>query len=46
KSDSSEDDMIFDYDNLTINKENDELIGNDEFREKDYNNWDNINFAD
>ncbi|CAI2167695.1 14002_t:CDS:2 [Funneliformis geosporum] len=22
------------------NKENDELIGDDEFREEDYNNWD------
>ncbi|CAI2178005.1 8707_t:CDS:2 [Funneliformis geosporum] len=41
KSNSSEDDMIFNYDNLAIdkeNKENDELIGNDKFREEDYNN--------
>ena len=45
--------MIFDYDSLIVdkeNKENDELIGDnefreEEFREEDYNNWDDINFA-
>jgi hypothetical protein len=53
KTDGSEDDMIFDYDSLIVdkeNKKNDELIGDnefreEEFREEDYNNWDDINFA-
>ncbi|CAG8620083.1 953_t:CDS:2, partial [Funneliformis caledonium] len=53
KTDNSEDDMIFNYDSLIVdkeNKKNNELIGDnefreEEFREKDYNNWDDINFA-
>jgi len=46
KTDSSKDDMIFDYNNLIVdkeNKKNNELIRNNEFREEefkeeDYNN--------
>ena len=37
--------MIFNYDNLMVDKENNELIGDNEFREEDYNNWNEINFA-
>ncbi|CAG8558707.1 3520_t:CDS:2, partial [Funneliformis caledonium] len=38
KTDGSEDDIIFDYDSLMANKENDELIEDKEFQEEDYNN--------
>jgi hypothetical protein len=45
KTDGSEDDIIFDYDSLMADKENNnELIENNEFQEEDYNNWNEINF--
>ncbi|CAG8736320.1 15851_t:CDS:1, partial [Funneliformis caledonium] len=34
----SENDIIFDYDSFIADKENNELIENNEFQEKDYNN--------